>query len=67
MTLYELYRYTPKEIIEVEYLLDQVKRFNILDEETFTPFVLKTDMRELADCEIYEKFKLYLKESEECI
>ncbi len=40
MTLYELYKYTPKEIIEVEYLLDQAKRFNILDEvqEAFFQF-----------------------------
>ena len=40
MTLYELYKYTPKEIVEVEYLLDQAKRFNILDEvqEAFFQF-----------------------------
>ena len=40
MTLYELYKYTPKEILEVEYLLDQAKRFNILDEvqEAFFQF-----------------------------
>jgi hypothetical protein len=40
MTLYELYKYTPKEIAEVEYLLDQAKRFNILDEvqEAFFQF-----------------------------
>lgn len=123
MTLYELYRYTPKEIIEIEYLLEQAKRFNLLDEvqeaffqfppmlveekiegfgehepwaishkriiiseliyhfidkttknefekeylenkqineEAFTPFVLKTDMRELDIHEIYEKFKKHI-------
>jgi len=40
MTLYDLYKYTPKEIVEVEYLLDQAKRFNILDEvqEAFFQF-----------------------------
>jgi len=40
MTLYELYKYTPKQIIEVEYLLDQAKRFDILDEvqEAFFQF-----------------------------
>jgi hypothetical protein len=40
MTLYELYKYTPKEIVEVEYLLDQAKRFDILDEvqEAFFQF-----------------------------
>lgn len=40
MTLYELYKYTPKQIIEVEYLLDQAKRFGILDEvqESFFQF-----------------------------
>jgi hypothetical protein len=31
MTLYEFYQYTDKEIIEVEYLLEQSKRFDILD------------------------------------
>lgn len=40
MTLYDLYKYTPKEILEVEYFLDQAKRFNILDEvqEAFFQF-----------------------------
>ncbi|SFP89394.1 hypothetical protein [Hydrogenimonas thermophila] len=31
MTLYDLYRYTPQQIIEVEYLLEQAKRFDIVD------------------------------------
>ena len=40
MTLYELYRYTPKEILEIEYLLSQAKKFDILDEvqESFFQF-----------------------------
>jgi len=40
MTLYDLYRYTPKEIVEVEYLLEQAKRFHILDavQESFFQF-----------------------------
>ena len=40
MTLYELYKYTPKEIKEIEYLLEQAKRFNILDavQEAFFQF-----------------------------
>ena len=40
MTLYDLYRYTPKEILEVEYLLNQAKKFDILDEvqESFFQF-----------------------------
>lgn len=40
MTLYELYKYTPKEILEVEYLLEQAKRFGLLDEvqEAFFQF-----------------------------
>lgn len=40
MTLYKLYKYTKKEIVEVEYLLDQAKRFCILDEvqEAFFQF-----------------------------
>lgn len=40
MTLYELYRYTPKQIVEVEYLLDQAKRFGILEQvqEAFFQF-----------------------------
>jgi len=40
MTLYELYRYEPQEIIEVEYLLKQAKRFKLLDkvQEAFFQF-----------------------------
>jgi len=40
MTLYELYKYTSKEIVEVEYLLEQAKRFHILDavQESFFQF-----------------------------
>ena len=40
MTIYELYKYTPKEIVEVEYLLEQAKRFHILDavQEAFFQF-----------------------------
>jgi len=40
MTLYELYKYTPQEIIEVEYLLKQAKRFKFLDkiQEAFFQF-----------------------------
>lgn len=46
MTLYELYRYTPQEITEVEYLLGQAKRFAILDEVQeaffqFSPMLVK--------------------------
>jgi len=32
MTLYDLYKYSQKEIQEVEYLLNQAKKFDILDE-----------------------------------
>jgi hypothetical protein len=40
MTLYELFRYEPRQIIEVEYLLDQCKRFGIEDtvQESFFQF-----------------------------
>jgi|JTFP01.1.fsa_nt_gb hypothetical protein len=40
MTLYDLYRYTSKQIVEVEYLLEQAKRFEILDkvQEAFFQF-----------------------------
>ena len=40
MTLYDLYRYTPQQIIEVEYLLEQAKRFYIVDKvaEAFFQF-----------------------------
>ena len=40
MTLYDLYRYTPKEVLEIEYLLDQAKKFDILDavQESFFQF-----------------------------
>jgi hypothetical protein len=40
MTLYELYKYTTKQIAEVDYLLDQAKRFDLLDEvqEAFFQF-----------------------------
>jgi hypothetical protein len=40
MTLYELYRYTPQEILEVEYLLKQAKKFRVLDkvQEAFFQF-----------------------------
>jgi len=46
MTLYELYKYTPKQIIEVEYLLDQVKRFDILDEVQEAFFQFSPDLVE---------------------
>ncbi len=46
MTLYELYRYTPKEIIEVEYLLDQAKKFDILDEVQEAFFQFSPDLVE---------------------
>jgi hypothetical protein len=40
MTLYELFRYEPNQILEVEYLLDQCKRFGIEDrvQESFFQF-----------------------------
>ena len=40
MTLYDLYRYTPKEVLEIEYLLNQAKKFDILDavQESFFQF-----------------------------
>jgi len=119
MTLYDLYKYSQKEIQEVEYLLNQAKKFDILDEvqesffqfppdlvevkiegfgehepwaishkrliineivfylikqtienefdrdywndkqithEIFTPFILKTDMRNLSNKEIFASF-----------
>lgn len=46
MTLYELYKYTPKQIIEVEYLLDQAKRFDILDEVQEAFFQFSPDLVE---------------------
>ena len=46
MTLYELYKYTPKEIVEVEYLLDQAKRFDILDEVQEAFFQFSPDLVE---------------------
>ena len=41
MTLYDLYRYTPKEVVEIEYLLSQAKKFDILNEvqESFFQFL----------------------------
>ena len=123
MTLYKLYKYTTQNIVEVEYLLNQAERFNLLDKvqeaffqfsprlvevkiegfgehepwanshinlivneltyylvdqvlrneydreywyneqidnEAFTPFLLKTDFRELDTEIIYEKFKDFL-------
>ena len=40
MTLYKLYKYTPQNILEVEYLLKQAERFNLLDkvQEAFFQF-----------------------------
>ncbi len=40
MTLYELFRYTDQEILELEYLLEQGRRFNIEDkiQESFFQF-----------------------------
>lgn len=46
MTLYELYKYTPQEIVEVEYLLDQAKRFDILDEVQEAFFQFSPDLLE---------------------
>ena len=46
MTLYELYKYTPKQIIEGEYLLDQAKRFDILDEVQEAFFQFSPDLVE---------------------
>ena len=46
MTLYELYRYTPQEIVEVEYLLEQAKRFEILDEVQESFFQFSPDLIE---------------------
>ncbi len=46
MTLYELYKYTPKEIKEIEYLLEQAKRFNILDEVQEAFFQFSPDLVE---------------------
>lgn len=46
MTLYELYKYTHKEILEVEYLLEQAKRFGILDEVQEAFFQFSPDLVE---------------------
>ena len=46
MTLYELYKYTSKQIMEVEYLLNQAKRFNILDEVQEAFFQFSPDLVE---------------------
>lgn len=46
MTLYELYKYTKKEIVEVEYLLDQAKRFSILNEVQEVFFQFSPDLVE---------------------
>jgi len=46
MNLYELYKYTPQEIVEVEYLLDQAKRFDILDEVQESFFQFSPDLLE---------------------
>jgi hypothetical protein len=124
MTLYELYGYTEQNIVDVEYLLDQAKKFKIIDEvseslfqfdptllpeneqieefgehepwavfhkrtiineiifyllevttdgdyeledcindqvwnETYTPFVLRTDMRDMNEYEIVTSFEVF--------
>jgi len=46
MTLYDLYRYTPKEVLEIEYLLNQAKKFNILDEVQESFFQFSPDLVE---------------------
>jgi len=46
MTLYELYKYTPRDIVEVEYLLSQAERFGILDEVQESFFQFSPDLVE---------------------
>jgi hypothetical protein len=61
MTLYELFRYTKQEIIEVEYLLDQAKKMNILDEVQeaffqFSPKLIKNKIEGFGEHERWSYF-----------
>lgn len=65
MNLYTLYKYTPIQIIEVEYLLEQAKRFNILDQVRdaffqFSPLLITP--KESTEIEKHEPWAIFHKQ-----